>query len=408
MSAEQDGSNAAAEKIRCSNDRRLFAALLDKREVRHVNDQIEAHEREGPVSLRRRLLASSVRLSRRMGPAVHAMADECRERLGLTIPVELFVYPGPQFNAACFKPEHDRLYVIFSSSLLEGFSGSELRFVVGHELGHHLYRHHDIPIGHILRGRTRPTPKLALTLFTWSRYAEISADRAGAFCADDLEGVARALFRLASGLSGSVIQFSLDDFLKQVDEMQVEDAQPGQGAPEEDWFATHPFSPLRTKALQLFHQSALMATDGLPADQLEVAVQGLMALMEPSYLDGRTDAAESMRRLLFAGAIAVANADQEIDASEIEAFEEFFGTGTFTPSLDIAQLEADLPARIEQAMDKTSEPQRAQVLRDLCLIANGEEECAPAELQVLYRISDGLGIGREFVTRTLSCDLEPD
>ena len=246
-----------ADEIRSQNDLQMFNRLLEHPDVKRVNELIEKRAEEGPMGVRRHLLSTSVRLSRRMGKTIHKLSDECIEKLGVDIPLELFVYSSPQFNAACFKPENERLYVMFSSSLLEAFTGNELKFVIGHELGHYIYRHHDIPSGQILRGNQRPNPKLALDLFAWSRYAEISADRAGAHCANELDGVARALFRLASGLSTDVIEFSLPDFLQQVDEMQVDDAEPGPGPMREDWFSTHPFSPLRVKALELFFASEL-------------------------------------------------------------------------------------------------------------------------------------------------------
>lgn len=397
-----------ADTIRCRNDRQLFESLLERPAVKRVNEKLQASLEQGPSTIRRRLLSTSVRLSRNMAPALHGMADECIEQLGIEIPLELFVYAGPQFNAACFKPENERLYVMFSSSLLEAFADSELRFVLGHELGHYVYGHHDIPIGYLLRGRQPPSPRLALDLFAWSRYAEISADRAGAHCARDFDGVARALFRLASGLHGETIKFSLADFLQQVDDMQVDDAEPGQRAPREDWFSTHPFSPLRVKALDLFHQSVLADADGTAVDELEVQVQALMDLMEPAYLEGRTDDAETMRRLLFAGSIAVANADGHISEEEISAFEEFFGEGSFRSTLDVDKLVANLPSRIERSLDTISVSRRMQVLRDLCLIARSDGRTAPAELAVLNEIADGLHISRNFVGNQLDAELEPD
>lgn len=400
--------STGAHTIRCSNDLRLFESLLERPPVKRVNEELAARLEDGPTGIRRRLLATSVRLSRGMSPQLHAMADECVERLGIEIPLELFVYAGPQFNAACFKPEDDRLYVIFSSSLLEAFSDSELRFVVGHELGHYLYRHHDIPIGYLLRGRQPPSPRLALDLFAWSRYAEISADRAGAHCACDFDGVARALFRLASGLTGHVVEFRLQEFLKQVDDMQVADAEPGQGAPREDWFSTHPFSPLRVKALDLFHQSALGTPGGTPVDELEIQVQGLMNLMEPAYLEGRTDDAETMRRLLFAGAVAVARADGSISEEEVRAFEDFFGEGSFHSALDIDKLEQELPGRIERTLKTISVSRRMQVLRDLCLIARCDGHTGAKELAMLQQIADGLHVARDFLAQQLQADFEPD
>ena len=396
------------EAIRYQNDREMAADLLKHPDVVRVNKHIEKMQEEGPMGTRRRLLGTSVRLSRFMAPDVHRMADECIEKLEMKIPHELYVYSSPQYNAACFKPEGGKLFVMFSSSLLENFEGSELKFVIGHEFGHHVYNHHEIPIGFLLRGNQRPDPRLALDLFAWSRNAEVSADRAGAFCAEDMNGIARSLFKLASGLGDKVIRFDLDEFLKQVDEMQVEDAEPGQGAPKEDWFSTHPFSPLRVKALQLFDQSILMNENGGSHEHLEVGVQRLMSLMEPSYLEARTDTASTMRRLLFAGAIAVANADKGISESEVKLFEKFFGKGEFNKGLYIDRIIEALPDRIKTAKEQTSLTQRMQVMRDICVMSKADGKAHDAERGVMNDIADQLGISRAFICQTLEQDCEPD
>ena len=396
------------ETIRYQNDRALAAELRKHPDVVRVNQRIEKMQEAGPMGTRRRLLSTSVLLSRFMAPEVHRMADECIEKLEMEIPHELYVYSSPQLNAACFKPDDGKLFVMFSSSLLEKFHGSELKFVIGHEFGHHVYNHHEIPIGYLLQGNQRPDPRLALDLFAWSRNAEISADRAGAFCAEDMPGIARSLFMLASGLGSDVIKFDLDEFLKQVDEMQVEDAEPGQGAPREDWFSTHPFSPLRVKALALFHRSELMTQGGSSSEHLEVGVQRLLSLMEPSYLEARTDTASAMRRLLFAGAIAVANAEGGISDSEIAIFEKFFGQGEFSQNLDIDRIVKALPDRIETANQHASQAQRMQVMRDICLMSRADGATGGQERRVLNEIADALGISTAFICQTLDLDCELD
>ena len=396
------------EKIRYQNDREMAAELLRHPDVVRVNEQIQKMEEAGPMRTRRRLLSTSVLLSRFMAPEVHRMADECIEKLEMDIPHELYVYSSPQFNAACFKPDEGKLFVIFSSSLLEKFDGRELKFVVGHEFGHHVYNHHEIPIGYLLRGKQRPDPRLALDLFAWSRNAEISADRAGAFCAGDMNGTARSLFMLASGLGSDVIRFDLGEFLKQVDEMQVADAEPGQGAPREDWFSTHPFSPLRVRALQLFHQSELMTENGNSVEHLEIGVQRLLSLMEPSYIEARTDTANAMRRLLFAGAIAVANAEGGIGDDEIEVFEKFFGKGEFKEDLDIERIVDALADRIESANRQTSQTQRMQVMRDICMVSQADGSTGGAERRVLDDIADRLGLSKIFICQILDQELELD
>ena len=394
--------------LRSQHDRELFNQLLGDRDVIRVNEQIARQEEKGNLGVRRHLLSTSVRLSTKMARSLHKTADECREKLAMDIPLELYVFSSPAFNAACVKPEAGRLFIMFSSAILEAFEDPEIKFVMGHELGHHLFDHHDIPIGYIMRGKNRPTPRLALTLTSWSRYAEISADRAGAYCANDLEAVAHSLFKLASGLSGGYANFSLRDFLEQVDEMQLEDGQPGQGAPTEDWFLTHPFSPLRVKALNLFHGSELMVDNGEPINDLDMNVESLLSLMEPSYLEGKTEAAEAMRRLLFAAAIAVADATNGIADEEIKVFEEFFGDRAYSDKLDKGKLKAELEDRIKQTNSLTTVPQRMQVLRDLVKISRADGDATEAEQQLLCEFAKQLEVSSLFVEKVMCEDCELD
>ena len=397
-----------AEELRSRQDREIARQLMETAEVKRINEMIEKREEQGPMGTRRRLLATSVRLSRNMAPWLHEMADDCIEKLGVKIPIELYVYASPSYNAACVKPEEGRLFIMFSSSLLESFEGSELRFVVGHELGHYLYGHHDIPIGYLLNGKAKPNPKLALQLTSWSRFAEVSADRAGAHCAQDPEGVARSLFKLASGLSSKLVKFNIEEFMQQVDEMQTEDAEPGQGAPQEDWFMTHPFSPLRVRALRLYDSSVLAKDGGNSVDELEAGVQVLMTIMEPSYLEGRTDTAENMRRLLFAAALSVANADGKISEKEIAVFEKFFGKRAFNEDLNLERLADDLKDRIAQVNSSATVAQRMQIVRDLATVARADKKVTDAELKVLTAIAKDLEVPSNFVHQAASLEIELD
>jgi len=399
-----------ATDIRCENDLAFYKKLLEHRDVKRVNEAIERHEAESPSGVRRNLLATSVRLTKGMAPDIANMAEECVAQLGVELDLELYVYSSPQFNAACFKPDGERLYVMFSSSLLEGFTADELRFVMGHELGHHVYDHHAVPIGYLLRGQSRPDPELALELFAWSRYAEISADRAGAHCAQNMDAVAQALFKLSSGLTSKIISFSLDDFVAQVDDMQMGDQEPGQGSSQSDWFSTHPFSPLRVKALKLFEQSELYPSGkgSKSKAELEVGVQSVLSLMEPSYLEAKTDTAEAMRRLLFAGLIAVADATDGISEEELDVFAKFFGKYAFSDKLDLTKIKETIPQRIADVIEQASEPQRMQVLHDLCIMSQVGGEVSEAERSELEHIAEGLKIPSAFICQALDGDNELD
>ena len=372
-----------------------------------VTTAIERLAKKGlGAGARRHLLATATRLTPEMAPDVHGIIDGCRTTLGVEGPLEIYVYPEPRFNAAAVKPERGRLLLVVSSSLLEGFEPSELQFVAGHEVGHYLFDHHAIPTGALLGGHVHLAPQLALQLFSWQRYAEISADRAGLLCAGGLEPAARALFKLASGLTGDRVRVRIDQFLAQVGDLRREgdaegiEAQARRG----DWFATHPFSPLRLKAAELCAASELMTAGGTPRAPLEAAVQELMTLMNPSYLTARTDTAETMRRLLFAGGVAVAMATAgAVTPEAIAQLKRLLGPGAMPPELKPEVILADLPSRVEQVRTSVPPLRRVQVIRDLCVIARADGYMADAELEVIRIIAEKIDVDLGVV----ACALDP-
>jgi hypothetical protein len=392
--------------LRAQGDRELSQELLDhalvKRVIRELNDN------EKPLGVRRQLLATAVRLTRSMSPPLYAIVDECRETLDVTISMELYVYASPQFNAMCIKPEEGRLFIAVTSSLIEKFSLPELKFVLGHELGHFVFEHHDIPIGYLLKGRVKPDPSVVLKLFAWSRYAEISADRAGAVCSRDLDAVAGSMFKLASGLTSPLVKASMDDFLSQLVDMQTVDNAPGRGAASQDWFSTHPFSPLRLQALKYAFESELLRPDGYSVAELEAHVEPLMGLMKQSYLEEKSPAAEAMRRVLFAGAIVIADTCGGITEDEKKIIESYFGQGALGPSLDFERLKATLDERLSEAVKLVGPARRAQVFRDLVLVARADAEVSPAERAELDRIGHGLELGECLMVQLIEQHVELD
>ena len=385
-------SAMAAGGVRAAGDRELAEWLLADPDVK---DAIKRLERRGKdPGARRHLLATAIRLTREMAPDVHAIMDECRRILGVEAPFETYVYPEPMFNAAAVAPEQGRLFLLLSSALLEAFEPDELRFVVGHELGHHLFEHHRIPVAVLLSGIAQIDAALALRLFAWQRYAEISADRTGLVTAGSLDPAARALFKLASGLRGDRITVRIDQFLTQVGDLrrEAERLATADDQPRSDFFATHPFSPLRLKAAQLFAASDMLEPGGVPRLDLEMQVQELMTLMDPSYLQDTSDVAEAMRRLLFAGGVAAAAASGTITEESLKALEQLLGVGSIPTNLRPDAIRADLPSRIDTVNRIVPPLRRAQVIRDLCVIACADGRTEEAKLTVIREIARAVSV----------------
>lgn len=400
-----DGPHLDAQAVRSSLDRELAAALLQDEVVQRA---IQGVAQDGPVGLRRHLLARALRLTPRVAPDTHALLRHCIERLGVELDVELYVQASADFNAGCTSPEEGRVFVLVTSALLEAFEGDELTFVLGHELGHHLYAHHQIPM-HLVQQRGAAPPALVLRLLAWLRHAEISADRAGLLCCGALGGAARSLFKLSSGLRQAPGTDQIEAFIEQSVEFYREseslDAKVSAG--QADWLSTHPFSPVRLRAAQAFALSCAFVPGGPSMARVDVESQELMALMEPSYLHQDTDAAEAMRRALFAAAVLVANADGDIADHERDALAELLGDRV-PRELNPDALAKVLPERLERVNRLVPLPRRVVLVRDLASIARSDGHCHPEEAKVIQHVARALGVEGLVVDAALEAPVELD
>jgi hypothetical protein len=388
------------EKLRAKGERDLAKLLLSDPYLKRLIDRYEQTKQQ---EARRYLLGTSVRLTPSMTPEVHKVAERCGSVLAIEEPVEIYVSPNPGFNAFSYGGEDDLVIVGLTSSLLEAFEPDELRFVIGHELGHYVFRHHDVPVGALVRGRSGIPPKKALQLFQWQRYAEISSDRAGLVCSGDLKATARAFFKIASGLRGARVNFDIDAYLDQIGDIREEaaEARRGDERMRADWFASHPFSPLRIRAAQLCAESEIFTEGGTSTESLESSVQELMAIMEPSYLLDTSPAGEAMRRVLLAGGILVASAVGGIADEELEALQGFLGKENVPKELNPEALRGDLDERIEFARKHVPPLQLSKVVRDLSVIAMADGHQHEAELSVIYELAEKLGVPRMVVERSI-------
>ncbi len=135
-------------------------------------------------------------------PEVDAVFREVCETLGLDrASVRFFVMPDPKENA--FTTGSGIPTVVATNALVNSFSKEELKFVLGHELGHYICGHVRChALARLLATASWYTPAwiagLALEplLMSWSRYSEISADRAGLLACKDFEAACGAFLKL--------------------------------------------------------------------------------------------------------------------------------------------------------------------------------------------------------------------
>ncbi len=176
-------------------------------------------------ALRLMFLASSVRCSNSQFPDLYqAMLDGCYI-LDLPVVPELYVSQDPMAQALALG--QSKPFIVLYSGIVELMDPEEIRFVIGHELGH-VHSGHSV-YRTMLFYLMNLANRLALVPFAWIglkaviwgleewyRKSELSSDRAGLLATQDVEAARRALMKLAGGRH--LAEFSSDEFHRQARE----------------------------------------------------------------------------------------------------------------------------------------------------------------------------------------------
>jgi Zn-dependent protease with chaperone function len=149
----------------------------------------------------RTLLAQAYPITPRTSPALADIVAGAVARLR-PAPVEVFVAPNSLLNAYTFGITPPQVLVLHSG-LLDVMDADEMRFIVGHELGHARLGH--TRLNSLIGGLAGiPSPLgasalLALAFLWWNRACEYSSDRAGLLVCGRLDKATSALVKLAAG-----------------------------------------------------------------------------------------------------------------------------------------------------------------------------------------------------------------
>ncbi|HSY54568.1 MAG TPA: M48 family metalloprotease [Opitutaceae bacterium] len=141
------------------------------------------------------LRAEAVRVDEQQLPQLYGTFLDACQKLGVAkIPKLYVLQAGGALNAFATKFS-GRNFVVVYSDFLEAFGpdSPEIRFILGHELGHlksnHIWKH------------TLLAPGIFMPLIgpAYLRACEASCDRYGAFAAENLDGAMRAMLTLSGG-----------------------------------------------------------------------------------------------------------------------------------------------------------------------------------------------------------------
>lgn len=276
----------ASMAVTSTADRSAWRYPADARQLKALTGDAAIRERlDSPAytQLRRanrtQLLAGAVMVDPDVLPHLAVAVSQLRERFADMKPVECFVFNSPEINAF-ISEGRTHAVVGLSSATVNHLDANELTFVLGHEFGHAAFGHLDIPAGHLAADEA-VSPTATMRVRSWQRSAEISADRAGLMLCGSLEASARALFKVASGIVSAAVAVVPDRFAGQWQRLIDAVIQEG----DRDFHhLSHPFPPLRMRAMQLFWnaQHAHESTREVAIKAADEAIDRMLATMDPA------------------------------------------------------------------------------------------------------------------------------
>jgi Zn-dependent protease with chaperone function len=176
-------------------------------------------------AMRLNFLASGVKVSERQFPHIHEMLRDGAYILDMDKVPELFVTQTPLVNAMALGTNNP--FIVINTGVVDLMDAEELRFIIGHELGHVLSGHAVyrtmlynlillaqrvawMPLGYI------GLKAIIWGLEEWYRKSELSCDRAGLLAGQDVDAARRALMKTAGG--SRLAEMNADAFHEQAHE----------------------------------------------------------------------------------------------------------------------------------------------------------------------------------------------
>ena len=182
---------------------------------------------------------------------LYSLFEEVKEALGYTDPIDFYVTGSSSINAFSVSIENDDRpsIVNVNSALLTLMNDKEVKFVLGHELGHLI--NHDSKMNSLISFVYPQTGAMPIGLQhkvrLWNQLAELEADRYGYLACGDLAACVSAFYKMSSGLDITKMNVKLDVLLEE-NRRHLEFFLSDKGVSLD----SHPVNPIRVEGLRLY------------------------------------------------------------------------------------------------------------------------------------------------------------
>ncbi len=347
----------------------------------------------------------SFRVNEKISPRLFSIFTEIKERLEFKEPIDFYITNNPELNAyAVSSLEEGQSNIInVNSGLIDKVDDDELKFIIGHEIGHLIS--HNANIAQLLNFVFADQPDIPLLMqhkmAVWDKVSELTADRFGFMACGNLDKVLSCFFKMASGLSVERLNFDPKAFSNENDEILKYFKETGSGN-----LLSHPINPIRIKAVELFAASGLYqdmssgknaATDSQLNKVIDELMESLMVISNSPVNYHRTC-------FIASAGLIVAGIDGEVSGEEYEQIIEQMSAFTVFPKNILNQMieEKKVDFFFNQSIKALLEinpGERNVMLQYLINIIIADSMISDKEMSFIFQFGTDLGFERKEIAQ---------
>lgn len=348
-----------------------------------------------------------------LAPGLTGLFGDVVKKLGFTEPVEFYINNSPELNAAAIASsvEGEPHIININSGLIQMLTDQELRFVVGHELGHIISRNANISrlIRFVYPNPDRMPLLLRHKINVWQKFAELTADRYGFIANPDMASCISGFFKLSSGLNSDRIKLDYKAYLLENEEILARLREGGSAN-----YLSHPINPIRIKAIQLFAESKLykQASHNHKPEQDEV-LENAMDELTGTLITLTNSALDYYRKQFVASAgLVLAHLDNEIKQEEYNLILSSLSEFTIFPSEYLQGIidTGKVPDLMMEAISKILEisPSDRYVMFDMLMeLAQVDKELDQQEIGFLFEVGTNMfGMNRKEIAQMMAANIQ--
>jgi hypothetical protein len=368
--------------------------------------KVECNENEWKMMLE----GHSYKVSEELTPEIYKICHEVKLLLNFEEPLDFYITNSSDFNAfAIPKSDDDQNHLInLNSTLVERLTNEELKFVIGHEIGHLISD--SIRIKKLIRFVFPESNRIPMSLENkirlWDQLSELTADRYGFLACPNLKTFMEGFFKMSSGLDIQRLNIQLDALLEDNDK-HIEYFKSGKGVN----ISSHPINPIRIKAIQLFSESSLFKNASASIEQpgpdagLEDKIMDLIKIL---LIVSSSELDKHRQYFIASAGLIVSSQDEKIEKEEIDETLAILSNFTIFPDdfLESISKSGSVNEIFAQSINNiiSANPgERVPMMEYLIRISLSNKDISQKEIDFLFHAgNDLLGLTRKEVAQILA------